>query len=338
VENKIHQNAKYFETMSMKFFGLIICLFSSAVAAHARKVPVSLVYQFQNLSAWAENLAIRSNGKLLMTRTDVPELWSVNPTTKSATLVHNFSNVKGLTGITKVGSDSFAIAGSDINLSTTTVTPGSIKIYIVDFQGEHSVVEKAIPVTNARFANGLTTFNQLQNTILLADSFAGAIWKINIKTGEYSIAISDPTMRPNAQVPIGINGVKVLGNYIYWTNSAQKLLCRVHIDNEVRPLGAVEIVSTPDYFLDDFFLLDDGTAYAATNPANVILEINRKGSFEVVEGSLTSLEVAGATAVQILDCGSGEKILYVTTNGAKVAPVNGTITEPGKVVQIKLSG
>jgi hypothetical protein len=323
--------------MLCTLFSLSIVLFGYSTVTLQNELQASLVYQFQDPHAWAENLAIRSDGNILVTRVDVPELWFIDSTTKIGTLVYSFPGVTSLTGITKVGQDSFAVAGLVLDRETAVATPGSNKIWKVKSKGNQTTVGNSISVTNATFLNGITTFDSKREIILMADSTAGEIYQLNLQTKQYSIAITDQTMKPAGAFPIGINGVKVLENYVYYTSSTRQLFCRVPVDKNVHPTGNVQIVANlTGYFLDDFAISQDETAYIATHANDVILEVQRNGNFQVVAGSNTSLEVAGATAVQFGQGNDGCLNLYVTTDGGQVAPVNGTITEPGKIVSLKI--
>src|SRR5436190_22690083 len=77
---------------------------------------VTPLYQFP-LGSWVENISIRPNGNILLTRLDVPELWEINPLSRStsynARLVYTFPNATGLTGIAEVAPDVFAVTAGD---------------------------------------------------------------------------------------------------------------------------------------------------------------------------------------------------------------------------------
>jgi hypothetical protein len=309
-----------------------------SVYSNGSSQSVSLIYQFQNNGSWAENLAERPNGQLLVTRADVPELWLIDPSQKTGTLLKTFANVTGVLGITETSHDQYAIIGSHINLTTASVDPGSNKVFLLNFQGTNALVGDAINITSAQFLNGMTTFSAQSSIVLLADSGAGVLYKLDLCSRRYSIAIDDPTMKKVGSSPIGINGVKVLRNYVYYTSSSQSLFCRVPVDGNVKPTGPVQVVANiTGYFLDDFTLDEkDGTAFIATNPNNEILKVTPEGKYTVIAGSATSLDVAGATAA-LLACAEGRTgPLYVTTDGGQVAPVNGSIIEPAKVVVVNV--
>jgi hypothetical protein len=76
----------------------------------------TLVYQFPNNGSWIENLAERPDGQLLFTRSDDPNLYLIDPKSVSAKLVHLFPDANGLTRITEIKSDVYAVASLYLNL------------------------------------------------------------------------------------------------------------------------------------------------------------------------------------------------------------------------------
>ncbi|EON97825.1 putative six-bladed beta-propeller -like protein [Phaeoacremonium minimum UCRPA7] len=145
----------------------------------------------------------------------------------------------------------------------------------------------------------------------------------------------------NSALQIGINGIKVFHGYLYWANSFEATIYRLKLDAKgyaakgakVEPVAVVDAA-----FIDDFTIDSTGVIWAATNLDNRVLAIKPFGENVVVEGSLTELTVAGDTAAAFGRLKADKKVLYVSTSGAEGAPVNGTITEGGKVVAIDTSG
>lgn len=89
--------------------------------------------------------------------------------------------------------------------------------------------------------------------------------------------------------------------------------------------------------MDDFALRNDGTAYIAGFATNAVVEITPARAVSVIAGYLNSTLVAGATAAQFGRRRWDTNTLYVTTSGARLAPVNGTFTEGGKIVALDLT-
>lgn len=297
------------------------------------------VFQFSNIPSWIENVVVRDNGTLLVTRTDVPELWSVNPFSHTASLIYTFPAASGCVGILEYAPEVFAVMCLKITFANATALPGSGIVWKVDLSkpGLTPIVSQIAALKESIFLNGITL---LDKTALISDSTKGVIWRLNLHTGFYSIALSDPTMlpAPGAPVPIGINGIKVHGGYVYFTSSTQGKFCRVPFNEDGSAAGPIEVLVTAS-FQDDLILTRDGRAYIVTNLGNTVVEwIQGQKDFKVIAGNLNSSAVAGSTAVQFARKGNDidEETLYVTTSGGLAAPVNGTFTEPGKIVKITL--
>jgi sugar lactone lactonase YvrE len=185
---------------------------------------------------------------------------------------------------------------------------------------------------------------QNPTTVLISDSTLGVVWRLDTLTGHFNIALDFPEMKiaPNASLAIGINGLRISKDTLYWTNSFERTIYRVTIDKNgsVAPGAAVETVVQikEAVFLDDFAIGSDGIIWAAENVANRLFAVRPDGSYQVVEGGVNQVTVAGDTAAAFGKGRKDQKTLYVVTSGAQAGPVNGTYTEGGKVVAIDTSG
>ncbi|KAF7563190.1 hypothetical protein G7046_g894 [Stylonectria norvegica] len=145
---------------------------------------------------------------------------------------------------------------------------------------------------------------------------------------------------PGAALLIGVNGIHVRGKYLYFTNSNTVSIFRVRISAAGRPVrnAKVELVanlSSVATFLDDFTFSAKGDIYVATNLDNSVLRVDTKtGKAKTVVGKSTELTVAGSTAVAFGRTEKDRHTFYVSTSGAAASPVNGTLTEGGKVVAV----
>jgi sugar lactone lactonase YvrE len=141
---------------------------------------------------------------------------------------------------------------------------------------------------------------------------------------------------------IGINGIHTHEGYLYWTNSNQVTLYKAKITEAgyLAPGAKAEvIVSTPDQmFMDDFAIDKRGTAWVCTNLGDTVLAVGQDGEEETVVGSITQLTVAGDTSARFGRTPGKFDTLYVSTAGRSALPVNGTVTEGGKVVAIDTRG
>lgn len=200
---------------------------------------------------------------------------------------------------------------------------------------------KIADIPEAIFLNGMTRLYS-SGSILVADSGAGVVYRVDTSTGKYTAVIDDPLMKPVATSEysqLGINGVHIRDNALYFTSSIQGVLARVPISVNGSAEGpAVAIVNNTSTVMDDFTFDTAGNALVTTDIHNTLDKIitsgSRMGNVSVVVGNLNSAILAGATAAQFGRTLVDKDVLYVTTNGGLAVPVNGTYTEGGKVVVI----
>jgi hypothetical protein len=302
------------------------------------ELPSELVHQFPK-PTWIENIAVRSNGDILVTLLTSPELYHISPSTKEAVLVHKFDGFLALTGIIEVKDDVFYIGAGNFHLQTFTNEQGSYKIYEVDMTGfsntSDAKIKEVTHLTGAGLPNGFELLSREAGTILIADSELGAVWKVNIKNGNVDKVIELDEMKPPPPpaMQMGINGLKVRDGYLYWSNTAKMLFCRIKIDGEGKATSAVEILET-DTLIDDFCFDKHGNAWLTQHGLNVLGVVKASGGVVTAAGSIDKLTVAGGTACQFGRTASDAAVLYFVTTGGMSAPVNGTEVEGGKVVAI----
>ena len=312
---------------------------------------ITTVHQFPN-ETWLENIAVRSNGQLLVTRIDQPELYQVDPfPPHGAILVHNFTEAHalGLLGIAEVERDVFVVIAGSWSDKTLNYTAGSYSVWRVDLRSYYSAspkVSKITDIPSGLFLNGMTLLPGTPQTVLISDSAAGVVYCLNTITSAYDIALEDDTMKPAADAFVipGINGVRYHDGYLYYTNSFKELFCRVAVNPSTgQALGRYEVLAT-GLIGDDFALAVSGdgtiTAYITGNPSNLLTRVEIKPDdieVKVVAGNKNSTVIAGDTAAAFGKTNKDEGILYVVTNGGIAAPVNGTFIEGGKVLAVQVT-
>ena len=292
-------------------------------------LALSTLYQFPNNGSFVDNIALRSNGHLIVTRIDVPQIWSVEPTARTASLVHDFghdnSTITGCFGIVEVEPDIFVVVTGGIDIKSFSFKDGTFSLWMVDFNA--ATVSQLLAIPEAKALSAVTKFG---NLLLLADSPEGAVWRVDLQTGEYAKAIVHESMLPVPNgPPMGINGIKVLNGYLYYASSTRKEFRRVRINEHSEAIGSFEMVSN-NTAPDNFDLDEDGTAYIATNGLNSIVKILPDGQLDTIVGGEKSTELLGPTS-----CLVHGKTLYIGTNGGVTAPVDG-FTEPGKIASIHI--
>ena len=340
-------------TASSFIFSFVSVLVSAhplqARQGHPGDSLVRTIYQFPN-ETWVENLAVRANGKILVTLISAPEVWQVDPFASpvSAELVHRFPDATSLLGIAEYAPDVFGVNVGNFSDQTLTSEAGSWSVWSLsmrsEWDGHHHgsnhashgpAAHKITDIPSARFLNGMTNLPANPGALFLADSGAGLIYSLDPVTGAYSVAVDDPALKPNASVPIviGVNGIHFrpgVDDYVYFTNTFQRpMFSRIAVDpttgvqtgpDEVVVESFADLKGVPD----DFIIDNTGAvAYIADGALDGMLKVDLgSGETEVLLGGTKKSEVYGQTA-----CAFGRTkedvqkgTLYITNDGGIAVP------------------
>ncbi|KAK7932847.1 hypothetical protein LTR80_011638 [Exophiala xenobiotica] len=177
--------------------------------------------------------------------------------------------------------------------------------------------------------NGLTALNAVEGILLAADSELGVVWSIDVRTGKTGVAINDTSMAPvqSSTVPLGINGLHVVDQSLYFTNTNKVSLSRVPLDMTTgMAIGPVEtLVKSSETCPDDFTVDFRGNVWLASDAYNeLVLLANAtatstsvSSNIQVISGSPNAKRFMGPSATAFgnsaLDLQRGS--LYVTING-----------------------
>lgn len=338
---------------SFALFQAFSILISSAVSTPTPEhhqvslpLPSRVVYEFPN-QTWIENLAVRSNGQLLLDVLTSPDLYLLDPNVENSepALLYTFPGTLALFGIAELQHDIFYVISG--NYSETVGTgPGTYVLWKVDLNhGPTPAVSILTGIPEASLLNGVVAINGTDagDILLVSDSNIGVVWKVDVNTAKYEIIYDYPEMKhpANSSLPIGINGIKVRDNYVYWTNSELALLCRIEIDcTTLAAIGGVQVLATNIPGLPDDFTFDArGNVWVTLDEGSELGFIKAgQNTTTVVLGSPDQLTIPGPTSAQFGRTQADKDIVYVATNGGLAAPINGTITEGGKVVAVDTKG
>lgn len=321
-------------------------------------LPASLVTALSSTPTWLESIAIRPNGDILTTQyVPVPILQTVrNPTSPNARLepLHQFAGISAILGITETLPDTYVIVGGNATANATGI-PGTYGAWEITFCSEVKV-RKIADIPEVQLANGVVALPDMRHVVLFADSQFGLLFRLDTRTGKYEIVADEPEFKPHPErlgneVGFGINGVKIRREqgalWFYFTSSDLVNVYRVRItkdgyiarNKKIQLYADLNSVAT---FLDDFTIADDGSLWVTTNKDNTVIAVpktkdGRAGKPVVAVGEKGSLTVAGATDAEFGRTKKDKDVLYVVTAGGLAAPVNGTVTEAGKVVSVDTS-
>ncbi len=287
--------------------------------------PIRNVYTFPN-NTFIENIAVRSNSKLLITSMSVPDLFTIDPTVANpiAPIVHTFANASGISGIAEITPDLFAVATGVWDLANTRALPGTMAVWTINLNHSPPTIRLVTSVSDSLILNGLARHPTNPRLLLAADSAAGYIRRIDLLTGTSDIAISSPLLTPTGTVPgthLGINGLRTRlgGNHVYFTNSAQKFFGRVAVDWAGNAVGAIEVLSNStaagaDVVYDDIALdLGRRKAWIASHPSYAVQVGVVAGTQRVVSDTGKLLNPTSAAFGR--GGWSQERTLYVTNGG-----------------------
>ncbi|KAF4762870.1 hypothetical protein N7455_010834 [Penicillium solitum] len=311
---------------------LSLAMLASATAAQL----TTQLFNFTS-SINIENSELRPNGHLLLTTFYKAHLYTLNPQSRNpkAELVATLPGATALTGIASVGHDKYAVVGGvrgSYHYDNETV-------YTVDFSknATNPTIQTVAHIPDADMLNGMASMPSQPHILLIADARLGSIFRIDITTGISKVVLKNDALAApaNSSMPIGINGLQVVGNNVYFTNSALNIFARVSVSEDGETFGRIQVIARlereagdTDSDWDDFAIDDSGNAYVA-QPPNSIVKIAPDGTQSVVAGEGDSLAIIGPTSVQIV---SGGKVSYVTTRGGD----EGGVSYGGQVVALRL--
>jgi hypothetical protein len=292
----------------------------------SKSASITKIYQFGK-GTWVENIAVRSNGNLVVVLYDRPEVWEVNPfiPDAEAKMLNQFEDATRITGITEPVADNFVVMVS--------MKAGGFTIWNLDLTSSQTNATQVIAtVPGAGSLNGLTTLSSTM--ALAADTGKGVVHRFDLARGETSVVLRDPTM----SLPIvggGINGVRYRAGFLYYTNSLRGMLARIPIDaTTAEATGPSEVLASGLIGIDDFALgHSDDEFFVMDWVRSRILKVIAGGTKEVLAAG--SDGVAWPTSAQFGRTDADRNTIYVTSSGNPTALVLGNF-EGGKILAVRL--
>ncbi|CAH0043755.1 unnamed protein product [Clonostachys solani] len=299
------------------------------------------IFQLSNKPTCFENITISPiDGTLLVTRTDRPEVWRVDPVSGDGSCLVTIPGVTSVTGICRLGDSTFALGAGNFD-STTGPEAGSWSIWVLELfpSNEQPGLRKAAAIPPIGFINGIAMWDP--NTVLATDCANGKVYSVDVSQKDtFEVALADETMTvpAGAPLPIGINGIKVRrtpsDTFVYYTTTMRMSLYRVPVSDEMTAIGPVETLYSGS-IVDDFIVMESsGMIYLCTHNENTVICISPDHQqSKIVAGHKRKMDLAGCTACVL---GQDGTRLYVCTNGGDSEPVDGK-TEPASIVELELA-
>ncbi|KAL6801485.1 hypothetical protein J3E68DRAFT_423396 [Trichoderma sp. SZMC 28012] len=300
---------------------------------------VRQLWEFSNTSQWVENIGIRPSGHLLLNTFDQGKMYTIDPSTENPapSVAIQMPGVTALTGITEIEPDLFAISGGNPNATSGAFLYGSGKIFVVDFRGRvphinnQPLIRRAVEIPDSKLLNGIASLPLNPHIVLSVDSKLGCIYRTDTLSGHVDVIYKSDKLSPTpgTATPVGANGLKVRGGYLYLTNSEQYFLARLKVSEAGNVLGPLEIIkqlpTNPTQHPDDFWIAQDGTFYVAAF-TTAVLKITAGGQVSTVVDESGTVYLDSPTSCHL---SKDEKTLYVSTSG-------GSNGKGGQLIEIDL--
>jgi hypothetical protein len=301
-----------------------------------------------------ENLAVRADGSILVTVLNHKQLWYVpapdgdQPVTP--TLVHTFDHFA--MGIVETEPDIFYVS----TVHQATLERFDMRGWVRGAPVRHN---RALTFDQPAGLNGSCLI--APRVLLLADSLAGLIWRVDLAedglTATASVWLQHPTMAADPDSgftsPLGpqpgVNGIHYAArtNIVYYTSTAQKRFMRVSVDPATHtPVGEPDAVAS-DVAPDDFCLDENASvAYLTTHTSNTIVRVPTNAGADdaapgIVAGDPFNEQLVGpSSAAWARGPGDYGRIAYVITDGGHTAiehhrPGNDGIIRRARVVRMQ---
>jgi hypothetical protein len=308
--------------------------------------------QFPNLT-WVENIAVRPNGKLLVTLFTSPDLYQIDPFAKppSPQLVATFPSALGILGITEIADDVWAITKGNFSSVTGVAAPASFSVWQADFStcskpDDAPQLSRIADNPAATMLNGATTVaGKGSRYLLFADSLAGVLWRLDLKTAKFDVVLNDTATQPDATFGafgFGANGVHTRDGdgYLYFTNTNLGFF-RVPIHDDGLPSGKPQLLA--NFTFGDDFAFDPrgGDAIIARGRNDAIAKLamdDARLTTLAYKNADADVLIEGNTAVAFGRTRRDRSTVYVTTNGGMTDSglVPGTPVVGGRVLAIDL--
>lgn len=182
--------------------------------------------------------------------------------------------------------------------------------------------------------DGVAALPYYPSVVLVTDAAKGIIWRVNTATGHQEKVIDDPLFKPTEAVPLGVNGIHVLDDQLYFTNLATNLVGRLKITITGDAAGPVQTVTTSALLADDFALADEGTVYVAG--FNTLWKVASDGGTIAVAGGPNSTTVQGITSARFGRTVLDHDVLYMATEGGVFNDPPGSEVHGGQLLAVNM--
>ena len=229
------------------------------------------LYQFPDNTTRLENLAVRSNGQLLLDCVTQPIIYGFDPSHSNSKpkVLHTFQNVTSVLGIDEITHDVFAVVVGNFS-NPGHHEAGSFSVWSLDLNPAKPNVTLITALPEAIALNGVATLkaNESRNEpmVLIADSVDGVLWRVDPRTRNYTRIYDSPLLANITATGMGVNGIRTFGKKLYFINSGQETYGRIPLHHDATAAGEVQLLARQkDGIWDDFDIDWEGNAWIATH-------------------------------------------------------------------------
>ena len=290
--------------------GLLLVGHSTAYPTNPDLVPAFKTLHTVPGTATLENIALKQSGDILVTSVSSNVLYQVSQNgSYPPVAVASIPGASALLGIAELERDVFYVIGSQF--AGGTAAPGSNSVWRVNLRkpcfcdnGTNSTqgeISRVAQLANATLLNGMSRLSADDSAhLLLADSGAGVIVKLNVYTGAHEVVIRDASMNPQPDgVGVGVNGIHVLGNTLYYTSLDAGTFSAIPIcPGTGLSTGPAETIVGGIVAGDDFVILPKGDkALIANNGEFTLTLVDIASKYKSITANSTVLQAISTVAV-----------------------------------------
>ncbi|QQK46508.1 Six-bladed beta-propeller TolB-like protein [Penicillium digitatum] len=234
----------------------------------------------------------------------------------------HFDDAEDTDGITELSLDIYTVVATNA-------------VYTIDLKGHETTPELIlIAKPPAGDLNDIAALDD-GNAVVITDSQLGLLWRLDIRTGNYSVIHHDETMAANHDMGLllGVNGWEIIDDYWYYTNSPKRIFVGFElIYTPVVLWGLVKLSA----MIHGAMTCLHGVAFLADLVDSMVTRVFPNGSHEIIAGSTNSADLMTATLAAFGRTKKDRNVLYITTGGETRLPVNNTSTRGGKVMALSV--
>ncbi|KAH7071821.1 hypothetical protein BKA63DRAFT_492492 [Paraphoma chrysanthemicola] len=278
----------------------------------AQQYPITVLREFPR-PTWLDSSAVRHNGDILISSATGSEIYLVKPRrpTTYSTVV-TIPNANGANGIAEMERDLFYINAGNYTFETGSIA-GTYGVWKLDLRGTSPKLSLVTMLPNARIANGIARLHPTDNTyVLISDSVAGSIIRVNVETGEHATVMQMDEMLPQPGFPTGVSVLRTHGGYLYMNMIGASFQRIPYSTTSGKATGPLEKILDLD--AASFILSRNGKkAWMSSHWLNALQEIdiiNRSAKI-VVQNQTDFITPTGAA----LGKRDGKDVVYIITGG-----------------------